>query len=193
MNSPRNDSTSHGSCDPWRQCGRSPLGQAPALSAPCIPNTSEQISCENPAGKRTKKQAHESRMQRIRERMKVHEKISRRTSTQWIRLCASTVKGMPSRHLPQTTQHKHLAWYGLPVALRIRSTIGFMHTEHFSSVSCGRDNKSALQSPASRPITKITKCVLTALPCSSRRSAALNQLCRTLCLAAACLKHVNMK
>jgi hypothetical protein len=34
---------------------------------------------------------------------------------------------------------------------------------------------------------------LTALPCSSRRSAALNQLCRTLCLAAACLKHVNMK
>lgn len=55
---------------------------------------------------------------------------------QWIWLTASTVKGIPSKLLPQTTHVKHWGWYGFPVALRIRSRIGFMHTEHFSRVFC---------------------------------------------------------
>ena len=53
---------------------------------------------------------------------------------QWIRLDASTVNGIPSRHTLQTTHVKHCGWYGLPVALRIRSRIGSAHTQHFSKL-----------------------------------------------------------
>ena len=55
---------------------------------------------------------------------------------QWIWLEASTVKGIPSNDLLQTTQVKQPGWYGFPVARRIRSRIGFVHTQHFSSVFC---------------------------------------------------------
>jgi len=59
-----------------------------------------------------------------------------KSSMQWIWFVASTVNGMPSRLFPQTTQEKHCGWYGFPVARKIRSNIGFMHTQHFSKVFC---------------------------------------------------------
>lgn len=53
---------------------------------------------------------------------------------------ASTVKGTPSRPFPQTRQEKHAGWKGRPVALRIRSRIGFLHDVHFSRVSWNLEN-----------------------------------------------------
>ncbi|KAG7261392.1 hypothetical protein CRUP_014810 [Coryphaenoides rupestris] len=68
-----------------------------------------------------------------------------------MRLAASTVKGTPSRLRWQTTQVKQWGWYAFPVARRMRSRMGWLHTVHVSRIPSYKITPPPCVAPTGEP------------------------------------------